>query len=541
MTYSGFRYSGTRYSGRRVAPSPGVDPIVPKPILSPGKVTGPRAFGTASPAIIPAPILSPGRVVGPKAPLDTATARAITPAPILTRAFVPGPWMPEPADDPREPVMPVGPALMSRAIRVVGYPNTTAVQVRPQINGVGSASFTIKGSAPALREVIGIDVARRRQLTGRVAAVVRPVVQEGEEAAQLPQVTVEGLLAEFAEAVVLPDFGAQDVSRLGPPTQDSRQFDWTMNGLGVDSPDGVPRPNIIESVAAAGRYGEPDERFPLPDVWPDPYAKWMWVADPARSHQPIGWCYFREPFGIPGTNGRIQVWCCAYDYAEVWLDGVPILTCDQAGVAQRVELEVRDDFHLLTIRAHNGGGRAGVLCTVLPVLNESAPPPGSDYRPDGYWYNAQGYVIGRADEEDGEFVPTLAYGEALRRSGGGWKALAYPTRTFRLNPAQVMNRLRLEARRRGVANMDEWQFEFNATYDSAGRPWPPNDPIVVQVGSTYLDVLAQLSTALVDYVQAPRGRVLRMYVKDLGTGRTRANPWTTGEDLAALTTSRSLR
>lgn len=478
--------------------------IVPAPVLSPARVTGPRAFGGVR-AIIPAPILSPGRVTGPQPELDVDLARPITPAPILSPARVTGGTL-------AEVPVPAGPGVRSAAIKVKNYPDATAITARPPMNAPGSGTFTMAGDdPPVLRELIGFDVLNRRHFTGRVVSVTTPEVVGNEEAGQLPQVTTEGLAAEFDEALVLPDFGAQDLERLGPPTQDSRRFDWTMNGLGVDSPDGIPRPNIIDSVGAAGRYAEeggfgiPGELFPLPDVWPDPYAKWMWVTDPARSSHPRGWCHFREPFGVVAGYTRLQVWACAYDYAEVFMDGVPILTCSSKGVAQRIELDVRADFHLITVRAYNSGGRAGVLLSVIPLL------------PDG------------------------TYGEPYRRSGGGWKSLAYPKRTFRLNPAQVMNRLLLEARRRRVANMADWVMDFNATYDSAGRPWPVNDEITVQVGATMLDVLNQMTTSLVDWCTPPAGRVLRMYVKDRGTGRTSAMPWVEGQDLVGQTTGKSLR
>lgn len=486
----------------------GSEPITPKPILSPARVTGPRKFGTAQPPIIPAPILSPAAVTGPVAPLDPTTARPISPAPILSPARVVGAWMPVPAD-PLEPAIPAGPVSVSRAMRVRNAAGTeldvTAAQCRPQVNGVGSGSFTMKqGTPPVMRAKIGFDVATRRQFEGRVTVVADPEVQSAEEAGRLPQVTVEGWLGEFAEAVVLPDFGAQDLTRLGPPTQDTRLFDWTMNGLGVDSPDGVPKPNIVDSVGAWPAWGTDDELVPLPDVWPDPYAKLMWVTDPTRSHHPRGWCHFREPFGIPGSS-RIQLWMAAWDYAELWLDGVPVLTCDKPGVAQYLELDVRDDFHLCTIRAYNDSGRAGVLASIIPVGSNGL------------------------------------YEEPLRRSGGGWKALAYPTRSFRLNPGQIMNRLRLEARRRRVANIPDWRFTFNASNDSAGRPWPANDPVAVQVGSTYLDVLNQLATSLVDYAAAPSGKTLNLWVKDRGTGRSVDSPWVEGENLVNQTTSTSLR
>lgn len=211
---------------------------------------------------------------------------------------------------------------------------------------------------------------------------------------------------------------------------------------------------------------------------------------------------------IPGVaqvipiGGEVRQFQVLPDTARMAALGI---THDQPGVAQHLELEVRDDFHLLTIRAHNGGGKAGVLASVVPV-------------------GADGL-----------------YEEPLRRSGGGWKALAYPTRSFRLNPAQVMNRLLLEARRRGVANMDQWRFAFNATYDSAGRAWPAGDVITAPVGSTMLDVLNQLATSVIDYRAAESGRVLRMWVKDRGTGASVAAPWTEGVDLVGRTTTEALR
>lgn len=176
------------------------DPIRPAPITSVGKVTGPAKFGTAAPAIIPAPILSRATVTGPQAPLDTVTARAITPAPILTRGRVVGAWMPRPAADPTR----------ARAIDVVGIDDTTAVSCTPQINGPGTGSFTMAPTVatPVLRQLIGFDVRGRRQFTGRTSQVTTPQVVSGEEGGQLPEVTVEGLLAEFGEALVLPDFGA---------------------------------------------------------------------------------------------------------------------------------------------------------------------------------------------------------------------------------------------------------------------------------------------------------------------------------------------
>lgn len=476
-SYTGPTYTSETYVGEVSTIGEG---ITPAPVDSEQDVPGP-AWGTA---LTPAPVDSAQVVNPPTFPPPAAYQATITPASVDTAQKVPGPMIVTP--NPSVPVVPVGAnGEAPYVFEVVDYPDALSFDCQPQINDVGHGNIVIRRNPGDLvmGEIVGFNLLGNRIFTGRVATRLDTVHDVGEEAAQTLSVTVDGMLSEWEFAVVYPDFGAQDVSRLGPPTQDIRVFDWTMNGgLGEESV------NVKDSVKMTNRYGQSNEVFPLPDVWPAPYAEWMWASDPANTHQPAGWVYFREPFGV--TEDRLQVWCCAYDYAEVWLDGVPILTCDQPGIAQHIDLEVRQDFHLITIRAHNGGGKAGVLAALMPV------------------------------DSDG------LYGEPYRLSRGGWKTLAYPSASFRLNPAEVLIRLRLEARRRGVRDFDSWEFDFNETYDSAGRPWPPGEPFSFEVGMTYLDVLRRMAEDRVDFAAAPSDRRLRMWVKDQGTGIDHTpNPW----------------
>jgi len=461
-----------------------VEPLTPAFVESSMEVPGP-AWGNA---LTPRFVDSRAEAWAPVFPPPADLLRPITPAFVQTSMRVPGPMIGGPPD-PQVPAVPVGDGFAPYEMTVAGYPEALSFSCQPQINGKGAGTVTIKRQPGDLvpGEVVGFNLLGNRVFSGLVTERSDVELDQGEEADETVTVKVPGMLTEWDYAIVYPDFGAQDVARLGPPTQDIRVFDWTMNGLGTDDAEGVAGVNITDSIAMSNRYGQDDEVFPLPDVWPAPYARWMWASDPSNLHQPAGWCYFREPFGA--SEGKMQVWCCAYDYAEVWMDGVPLLTCDQPGVAQHIEIDVRADFHLITIRAHNGGGKAGVLCALMPV-----------------------------DESTG------LYGEPYRLSGGGWKTLAYPSRTFRLNPAQVLRRLRLEARSRGVKNFDLWSFDFNETYDSAGRPWPPGEPFAFEVGMTYFEVLERMAEDRVDYA-AVTGRKLSMWVKDRGTGTDMADPW----------------
>lgn len=418
---------------------------------------------------------------------------------------VDGFWVPPDQPENPWPFIPSANGARSAAITVPGYPNATQIDVQPQMNGPGSGSFTLPlpASGPNENELVGIEVGGVRQLTGHCETVADTIVTQSEEQGEERRVTVTGLLGnEWSVALVLPDFGAQDITRLGEPVQDERVFDWTMNGIGTDDPDDVDPTNVISSHSIGIADGANNGAFPLPDVWPDGEARWMW-ARPLLAQQPQGYCHFRVPFSA--TPGKAQVWAATTDNCQVWIDGVKMLVCDTAYASQHVEIEFKGKYHLATIFAYNLSGRSGVLFTAMPV------------RSDG------------------------TFGPPHMNSRSNWKCLAYPKRSFRLNPGQVLRRLQFEARRRRVAYIPDWVFTFNSSHDSAGRPWPPNDPITLEVGMSMLDVLDRLAEDLIDYVAAPSGRILHAYVKGKGTGRDVDLPWTAGVDLTDHEQERTIR
>lgn len=478
-----------------------LDGIRPASVLSGERVPGPQPLVDpyALGPLRPAPVASGERVPGPRAPVHPALAVPIRPMAVPTGERVPGPWLPD-LPDPSLPTIPAGPATVNAGVQVVGYPLATAVSVSPKLNDVGSAKFTVRPPGPDPDEVVGIKVAGRRVFSVLAGRLTEALVSAGEESDRLVDVDAPGLLDEWRDVLVLPDFGAQDVARLGHPTQDVRVFDWTMNGLGNAS-FGEYGATLVPSVSLDLIEAAITTRtFALPDSWPDPWARWMWVSDLRRA-QPRGWCHFRVP--TPLGPGPCRVWICAHDYAEVWIDGVPLLVADSPGVAQSIPVDLSGHHHLVTIKAYNRSGPAGVLFSIMPVN-------------------------GRA----GLYAPT-----ALINSRSNWKAVAYPTRTFISTPGQVLRRLRLEANRRGAipTGVGQWRFTFGDLLDSAGRPWPRVEPVTLDVGMTMLDVLMRLAEDRLDFAPGPGGRVLDAWVKGTvrGSGVDVPAPWTETVDLTS--------
>ncbi len=478
--------------------------LTPGTLLSGEDVPGPASDLEAAFLLRPQTVLSAEEVPGPKPLPDPLLQTSISPMPVKYVEQVPGPWI--------EPSPPPESIADKYAFTVTGYPNSQGIQCQPQMNSDGSGSFTTVDDPPDLEEIVGFNIGGRRVFTGRVVGRTKRVYAEGEEADQTTDVECLGLISEWDQAIILPDFGARDVGQLRRPAQDIRFFDWTMNGIGTKGSDTIePTVQLGRSVSIDVVQSAIDEHFPLPDQWPDPTARWMWVTDPSKTQQPRGWCYFRVPTpSIRMSTTRIQFWAVAYDYAEIWIDGVPLLECKKPGVAERIELPTTAfASHLVTIRAHNGGGKAGVLFTMIPVDEDTGL-----YR-------------------EAEHAHTNV---SIMNSRSNWRTLAYPSQSLRLTPGVILQHLRREARWRRVKYIPDWRFTFNHYFDSAGVPWPTDKPpISVTVGSTYLDFLRQLAEDRIDFAVAPAGRVLHAWNKGTGHQDSVDQPWTAGVDLRSRT------
>lgn len=450
--------------------------------------TNPITPGTITSLLrVPGPVGAPVRT-GPITPGSIPSIEAV-PGPMLYAPPLPSDWTTNDYNATPTPGGPIG-----RVLTVQGENGrltlVTAPTVQPVINAIGSGSFTIQKNDPLIgnvdrEKIVSFQVGGRTVLAGPIRQRVNHVVEAGEESAEAFDITAYHYLKEFEHAIVYPDLSNPDW--LGPPVQETRIFDWS-------SQSGVPFVGP-RAVATDPNYLQSNQYFPLPDQWPDSGSQWMWDRNVAAG-APSGFCYFRVAFNWT-VQTRAQLWLDAFDEADLYLNGIPMLTTNNQtrGTAQRVDLTLGAHPHLLAIKAKNIAGRAGVLCCLKPV------------------------------SDDGIYQPSIL------NSGPMFRVIGYPSAPTRMTPGKVMRLLLVETRKanRMVEGVSRWHISFNDVYDSAGRPWPLLDDISIPVGITYAAVLDQLAESLVDYAGRPGGRILDMWVKGHGTGMNHSTPWRSPE------------
>lgn len=436
----------------------------------------------------PAPYEFELEILGPVAAPPPEILQDVLPAPVEFVLEILGPLA---NMDPPEP------GTRFQPLTVPGVANVTGGSVTPAENDKGTGSFTaptVPGEGTDVTILVGGELA----LAGTVVNAETNKVTS-EEYGVTHTASVEGHLREWEKVLVLPDFGGGvtgNVSRLGAPVVKTRFFDWTMNGGVNEEEDYGTGRTFGRDVMAAALDPDPRNRIDLPDNWPDEFSEWMHATKPGLA--PTGWCNFRARTGSAG--GPISFWFANYDYGECWVDGKLLITCDSAGQAKDVTEELKPGFHLITIRSHNGGGRAGSLFTAMPVL-------------------------------DGR------YGESILRSSGGWLSSGYERNPAPLTVGGALVRLLREAKARGC--LTGWTLNFDADRDSNGRAWPTQtESLTADVGMTMREVLDRYAETLLDFY--PSGRVLSATVKDAGRPGNVAAPWTQGVNLESAGTQRSL-
>ncbi len=466
------------------------EPLTPAGVESTFEVLGPvRLVDPYAPGdVAPAGIEADGEVLGPLPIPLPELLQVVRPALIEMEGEVLGP-LPD--------LGPPEPGRRMAAITVPGVTGITQAQVSPAENDKGNATVAAL-VVPSAGADVAVYVGGQFALGGVVVTSTENEVSEAEHR-QTHTATIEGHLREWEKVVVLPDFGGGvtgNVERLGAPVVKTRFLDWTMNG-GVNEEDDYSGPKTFgKDVMAAALDPNPANRIDLPDVWPDEFAEWMHATRPGLA--PSGWNNFRARTGSAG--GPVSFWMANYDYGECWVDGKLLLTCDQAGQSQNVIEELKPGFHLVTIRSHNGGGRAGTLFTAMPLSG------------------------GR-------------YGEPILRSSGGWLSSGYVRNPAPLNVGAALIRLVREAKNRGC--LTGWTLNFTKDADSNGRPWPAQaESLTVDVGMTMREVLDRFAETLIDFY--PSGKNLYVVAKDTGRPGSFPVPWTLGADLTSAGSERSL-
>lgn len=375
------------------------------------------------------------------------------------------------------------PALPPRTIRqasayVSGVDTTHIIDATVDcvMNGVNTATLTVPASGAMGTNFQGADAGVTvggLSVLGRVVEFLKYEVAVGDEVNQVCTFNIESYLADWDQVIVYPDVGGELAKDMRKPMVQDRTFDF-------HSSSGFVETGLTNSFAIDANYGvSGQERFPLPDFWPDPTGKWMWGGPGGDDYVGIGGkgtVYFRtKTKKSRTTSSQVQVWCCMYDSGEVRIDGKLVLECTNAGEAVRAYVTMSDErSHLVTIRAHNGGGRAGVLFALMPVIN---------------------------DPKTGQ-----RFGDAIIQSGTYWKCKAY-SGNAPYSPKRILNALINEATMRGASGMTV------SVVNNA-----PDSPceITMPVGITMLEALDQLAESWVDYWVT--GNTLYIYPKGGGYG-----------------------
>lgn len=486
------------------------EPITPESLSDPETLPGPLAPIDLT-AIYISSLDDPEDLPGPQAPIIPGSLDPIRPLSLFGTDILNGPFIPDPEPDPDDEgpviIIPVPPSpdrpdgnyFVSAKVSVSASANATVISSTPTRNAVGTGQFTCLPPGPANDSTVTFRAAGQTTMTGIVTARNYRETSPGEEADELVDVTCAATAHELSYIRILPDFGSMDLSRLGPPTQDIRTFNWTANGLGDWSgvypergPGELPGARSSQSVDMI--YADEEGLFSLPDNWPDNSAKWMSAMNPVSGGS-LGWQMFRVPTP-KNPEGPVQFWLCAHDYAELWVDGTHLITCETPGVAKDIQIEdTRNDWHLIAIRAWSRSGQCAVAFTMLPV------------RANGL------------------------FGPPTMNSRGGWWATV-DAEPYIYSPGGVLHRIMYEARERGNQVARGWNLAFTNQNDSAGVPWEDGPVIEMDVGMTVLEALDRLSEDRIDWHESPAGRTLYAYNKGTVV-RNRSLPWTKTVDLIA--------
>lgn len=483
-TWASSTWSSTPWGSASPAPEPPIEagfieaaPVIPGPVL----------FSTPNPngAILAGVVQDFPVVHGPLSPPDPSLFGALFPGAVEGRGRTFGPFpihLPPPSASH-------GTDNAFMPVQVDGYTVKQAA-CSPEMNGVGRGGFT-SISPVSVGGDVTISVGGVPCLRGPVVSAESAKVSDAENSEGY-MAEVEGHLREWAEVVVFPDFGSgygddnSPYTRLGSPPQDTRFFDWTMNG-GVR---GGLTTTVERDPREAALALDP---LPLPDAWPDASAKWMWATKPGKAAS--GWCAMLKNDGKRLPGGLTSFFCCFYDSGELWVDGVRVMETTNSGVTERKDIYVTPGYHRINIKAHNGGGNAGVLFSAIPRSNG---------------------------------VPD--FGNAIR-SGGGWLCAPLESPPAPLSLAQVIQRLVDEAKARGC--LSEWNVSVVGSYFGE----PTDESITLDVGMTYLDWLNRFAETWIDYYAL--GRSLTIVPKGYSGGGF-STPWELGVDLRSSGTLETL-
>ena len=337
---------------------------------------------------------------------------------------------------------------------------------RDQLADTGSFSFSVLEddfTGIDFDDIVKFRVNGVDRFQGVVEQIDRVKLAAGEGADRVATVSGRGAMALLDQAVVYPSRGVGSV-----PIEDVRTFSWV-------SPDFVDTAwPLAKQVNLQRDYAS--WRAPLPWIWPDTTAYWIWGNLPTvnANSAPVGVCLFRKTFNLASAE-RVRIFCAFDNSGTLYVDGAEMTAFSSFATGRYVELEMSAGDHTIAARVQN--------------FSNAAPP-----NPGGFI--AAIYTVGTA----------ALLGTLVTNTDGTWSCLPYPATAPGYTHGQVIRLLLEEAGLSSTISRD-----FSDEFDSGGEPWSAYREIAVQVGRSLLDVLLEMSSTYIDVAMAPGALTLRTW------------------------------
>jgi hypothetical protein len=340
-----------------------------------------------------------------------------------------------------------------------------------ELNRDGGGSFRIRADDPSLTDYPMLlaegNLVKHTTDAGQVFwwEILRQrnvQVAAGEFSGEWIEVSGPGVRSWFNHAVVYPEYGIGQAPR-------DRAFNFAAKqGSWYTPADWVPATQ--NNFVRVSPYYVPG----TPSQWPATLdAFWIWdrpITSLATVH-PDGDCYFRHEFTL-ATAMRVKLYATADNYG-IWLvDGAKVIEATEPESwrkAYTAEIELGAGPHVLAVRARNVGAFAGIA---YAMVQTRASTDGKDVV-----YTNNDVVI-------------ISEDAALVRS--------YPAVKPGWTVGQILNTLLDEAIARGVPSIGRLTRTWTDAVDSNGVAWAKSYDMVFSLGTSYSDVLTQISDSYGD-------------------------------------------
>lgn len=241
---------------------------------------------------------------------------------------------------------------------------------------------------------------------------------------------------------------------------------------------------------------------PAPLGFPVETANWIW---PTLDTTMVGKAYMRKIFGIGPGPRLVNITATGDNFYTLYLNGTPIFgEVDDSGCWREFKT-----FQIVLPAGYH------TLAAVVENIPWDAGP------------NPAGFIAAVYETDaDGQATTVWCQTDEF------WLGVAYPNQTPGFTPAEIIFNMVFSAQVRG--QLTDFDFDFNASFDSAGNPWPYIPGISFNVGDKILNALTELHRQhWCDWRFKPGSRTLQMFNPDSGRVASGA-VFTNSQDIRSL-------